>query len=105
MFYLNQVNKIQKKIPNFKEIKCKEVDISLFYFSVHKKNTLNLAHLKKCMWSEFNFKSLRSLVLPFFIKKNKYKVYDILKGQGSKLSSLLFKSLCSLLFVEVLNKI
>ena len=37
MFYLNQVNKIQKTIPNFKEIKCKEVDISLFYFSVHKK--------------------------------------------------------------------
>ena len=37
MFYLNQVNKIQKAIPNFKEIKCKEVDISLFFVSVHKK--------------------------------------------------------------------
>ena len=37
MFYLNQVNENQKTIPNFKEIKCKENDISLFYFRVHKK--------------------------------------------------------------------
>ena len=56
MFHLNQGNEIQKTRLNFKEIKCKELDMSLFYFSAQKKYLRSRAFKKLCGLSYFYFK-------------------------------------------------